>query len=632
MTAEGLVELPGHSKRGMTQGWVMAFVLISSAAIVLGTAYVDARYRLAKPKLVGSEKATYSRMTRNATWADGSLARLVEFHHRTRSRVREYVGRPYSSFMLRAFNEPGKELLYGKEGWMYLTDRVVLPDKPVEIGGARSAAEHAALTRRFAAAGVRLVVLPLPRKAAVSGEYLPLGFRAQREVDEALLLEFRKRGVEVIDLLPAWDVPGEEPVYQRRDTHWSTEGLRRSALATVEYLGLLAPEGQRYGEIKKGPERGRPGAMYRLTNTKVRPDEMRYAEKALQSIVVDGEPAKAGGQDASVVVCGTSFSVREVFATFLSHYLGEPIQSFDFRGESPQYSLAKMVAGRAESGLPAIIVEEIPNHLITGHSVNEKSWPLRKPAVELFAALGPKRVLPIRLSTEVLTKGTKLSHRLTTKRSHKVAMIPPGWVAHSGGGCVELAVDLKVQAGQGALVLQQGAMSCTMPCEGSWGRYMLPLIEGRPNADKINLYVKPIQGAKEVEFSVEGLSLVSTVDASTAAPVQIQVPTFLGKQCTQELDFLPGTVGTRQGTLLIETEEGAGRWDDVEVTIENAAGDERQAFTFPMLRQGAWIVLVPGALSGQELGKVTLTGVHQGKGKARAWTSQARWMQVRGQD
>ena len=633
MTPDGMVALPESSEGGRWQWMVKAFVLLAFAIVILGTTYVDTIHRLPPPKLAGGEKTSYDRMKRRANWVDGSLARLVEYEYRLRSKVRDYVSRPYASFMLRQLHEAGSDILYGDQGWMYLKDRVALPEAAAMRGMARSAAEHGALTRRLAGMGMRLVVIPLPRKAAVSGEFLPLGYRAHRELDEELIREFRRRGVEVVDLLPAWDLPGDEPVYQRRDTHWSSEGLRRSAQAAAEFLGELAPDGERLGRIQKGPDPGRPGAMYRLTNTKVRPSEMRYAEKAVQWVWMGNERATAGDSDARVALCGTSFSVRDVFATFLGHYMGQPVQSFSFPGQMPQFSLVEMLDERDEGAYPDLVLEEIPNHLVLARSTKEH-WVVDRSTARVFSMSTPGRVLPIPLGRPIQLETVHTSKPVTTAKSQKVASVHPGWLAHCGGGGVEMAIDLKVLSGKGSLVLRSDHVTLDMPFQKGWRRYMLPILEAEAGSGGASLYVKPAARGQEVEFSVEGMALVSAVDMRTAAAGEILKPRFQGSRCTQELRFPARTLCSPQGTLLIETKVGAhkGVWHNLEVQVVSADGQRQQTFHFPKLRQGGWIVVVPGLLNGLELGKVTLTGEFRAKEKPSTWVTSANFVQVSGED
>ena len=252
MTPEGLVEVPEQASRTWLHRATVGIVLFSSAFVILGTTFLDVRYRLPEPKLTGSEAAAYARQQKEATWSDGSLARLTEYRYRVRSRVRNYLGKPYATFLLRNLAEAGPDVLVGDDGWMFLTDRVAFTDSYARRGIELVAAEQSALARRLGSQGIRLVLIPLPRKAALYGEHLPHGYRGRRYIDEAVLHGMRAMGVETIDTLPAWDQPSEEPLYRRRDTHWATEGLRRTSQATAGQIGRLAPPWRTPGRDRTG--------------------------------------------------------------------------------------------------------------------------------------------------------------------------------------------------------------------------------------------------------------------------------------------------------------------------------------------------------------------------------------------
>jgi len=89
--------------------------------------------------------------------------------------------------------------------------------------------------------GVDFLVVPVPTKVEVFPDKLLSGkFDVQRlpvlnPYGRKLLLELTQAGVEVVDLLPAFlqaraeRKPGDEPLYQPQDTHWTDRGLRLAA-------------------------------------------------------------------------------------------------------------------------------------------------------------------------------------------------------------------------------------------------------------------------------------------------------------------------------------------------------------------------------------------------------------------
>ena len=632
MTAEGLVELPEGKEAGVGNRVVAGFVLVCSALILLVTAYIDSQHPLDKPKLRGGERTRYNRMEKQAKWTNGSMARYIEHTYRIRSRVRDFLAKPYAGFLMRNLHETNAKVLFGSGGWMYWKDRVVLPEDPIGRGVARAAAEHAALARRFAALGVRLVAVPLPRKAVIGAEFLPHGFKGHREVDEAIITAFRARGVETIDLLETWSEPGPEPVYQRRDPHWSTEGIRRTALETTHQLGLLVDEESRMGTIRVGPDRGPEGAFYRINNTTPLESESQYAEKAALKVIEGGADLEVGSNEARIAVCGTSFTERDDFARFLSHYMNVRVQSIGLAGKPPQASLLRLLENRADHSLPEIVFEEIPNYQLVNHSKNPNSWNIGKPAVDLLVFHHPDRVVPLDIPVPILWKGIELKKSTLAKERTRLVRVPPGWIAHSGGGVVELAIELNLIGGRADLHLNHQVQRLSTSYRKKHARYFLPMITPTPNAESISLYFTPTKTSRQARFELGSVALVSSADSQTAIFSEVLPPVVEQNVCTQALRFPSSHTLSAQETLVIKTQDGKGAWLDVQVAVENSTGDQVEEFRFSKLNKGGWIVVVPGSLQGQELGTVTVSAKFPGKANRLSMIADARLLLVRGND
>jgi len=97
--------------------------------------------------------------------------------------------------------------------------------------------------------GVDFLLVPVPTKAEVFPDKLQ-GVRLRRgplpllnPYGRKFLLELNRAGVEVTDLLPAFlrarqegRKPGQEPLYQPQDTHWTDRGLRLAAKYIAERI------------------------------------------------------------------------------------------------------------------------------------------------------------------------------------------------------------------------------------------------------------------------------------------------------------------------------------------------------------------------------------------------------------
>lgn len=101
--------------------------------------------------------------------------------------------------------------------------------------------------RQLDEAGVDLLFVPVPAKAAVYPDALPNDAAGAAGVDIAradttFLDQLREAGVAVLDLLPlfrqrAGDAGDEHPLYCRQDTHWSGRGCQIAAEAIAEEIG-----------------------------------------------------------------------------------------------------------------------------------------------------------------------------------------------------------------------------------------------------------------------------------------------------------------------------------------------------------------------------------------------------------
>ena len=59
----------------------------------------------------------------------------------------------------------------------------------------------AAIDRRIHALGMRAIIIPVPRKAALHADELPGTVRSRPEVDRAVVRDLEERGIEVVDLI-----------------------------------------------------------------------------------------------------------------------------------------------------------------------------------------------------------------------------------------------------------------------------------------------------------------------------------------------------------------------------------------------------------------------------------------------
>jgi hypothetical protein len=193
--------------------------------------------------------------------------RQVEHDLEQASYAKAFV-QPRLQLLLTRLGRVGNQrAVIGEDGWLYYTPGVLHVAGPGFLNadiqrqrelGERSADEapihadprpaildfHAALARR----GIRLVLMPVPDKAAVEAASLHARGRPSQLPDnpdfERFLAELRAQGVAVFDARQLLPSPEEGPAFLVQDTHWTPawmEHVARALGAYVNELGVLGP-------------------------------------------------------------------------------------------------------------------------------------------------------------------------------------------------------------------------------------------------------------------------------------------------------------------------------------------------------------------------------------------------------
>ena len=626
---EGLIVLPeGHAKsdRKRLLPW---FVLVTFLLVLVGTAVVDLAYPLKSPKLTGAENAAYKKMQADATWSDGSLARLIEYQYRIRSRVRSEAAKPYATFLHRYLREAGKEQLVGSDGWTFLTARVRVPQAAPTLGAKRIAAEQAALSRRLLSLGMELTLLPLPRKATVMEKHLPFGVDPRPEYDHAMVATLQAFGVRTIDLWPLWSGEQSEDVYRKTDTHWSSLGLRMTAEEVARQLGRLAEPSGRLGEIVSDPRGGTPGSFYRMANAIPHPPGSSVYEREKLDVFENKTRIAVGDDTAPIALCGTSFSVREEFARFLTHYFGERIQSVGSPGQRPETSLLKMLRARQATGFPAQILEEAPNHLLISAGLNDKHWALTPPSRKIFGEFLPPKSKELGLPIELYPKAIQVGETLRVKSGRTLAKLPEGWIARTGQGTLEIGVDLLPVSGEVALSMRSGISQFPMVTHEEWGRYLMPVLNVNETAGEVLISIRTMARDLEAEFVLGGVAMVTCVDESTKVTGVAQDLQHSDGHVSETIRFPNPPPIVRGSTLVIQTQPGRGTVRQLQVVVKTTSEGRTQEHSFALLHRGGWILIDPSTLMGESLHSVTLRGDIPAANEVSTWIADAGYYRIR---
>jgi alginate O-acetyltransferase complex protein AlgJ len=228
--------------------WVLVLTfLLVIFAVPLAQAYLERRE---------DEESPLLELFRRAPTAEN--LRQVEKDVEEASYPKAFV-QPRLQLLLTELGRVGNKLaIVGQKGWLYYKPGVLHVGGPgfldhnlhavrekeaLDAGEPPIAADprpailgfHRALSRR----GIRLVLLPVPDKAALTAQHLHgrvVGERWPRNPDyDALLEQLRQQGVAVVDVRESLGAPPKE-LFLIQDTHWTPAFMQRVAQNLARYL------------------------------------------------------------------------------------------------------------------------------------------------------------------------------------------------------------------------------------------------------------------------------------------------------------------------------------------------------------------------------------------------------------
>ena len=630
-----LVALPPEASSGSGPGGLRRLVvwclLLVNGAILLGTLGIDLVYPAQRPEAVGVEKTQDDERRANAKWSDGSKASLIESDYRQTSRVRRKLSKPYTEWLFRMFGEGGPGVLVGKEGMLFLRDRVEVPETHFRVGAQRTGAIYAAVSRRLEALGIRMVLAPVPRKSVVCQDWLPLGWQPNRQYDEIVLEEFQRRGVFTADLLSALE-PHAGESFLRMDTHWSTQGMRHSAKAVGEMTGWIKPEGERYGAIREvpAPTMAPLGDLTLMMGIDLKEsDAPKYQRPMLEVVLPNGQSLPQGDIQANIVLCGTSFSQHGTFGSFLAHFLGLSVQTYSIPGAPPYAALATMFQERMPDRLPHIVIEEVPNHHVISAGHQADRWAVNHFAAEVFSKYRPQQVFTLPLPAEAFRTSAPMGTPLDAVGGRVLLDIDEGWVAHSGGGVVELYLEGDVIEGQVRMDIYHGSGTLSAPWPAEGNSLQLPLLnqtEGSPAVQVVLATLTPEArfNLRKAEIRVVGVEAQGTPGTVQGADASASSSLAEGEALLR-LDFEEGVMLPAHGALVIETKKGADPAQNVRISLPSE--DQQPDFVYPlgMVRAGGVIALDLGAHYGRTMTELEVRAV----GASADWIQSVRMVPIR---
>lgn len=388
MSQDDVIEVDeGRRTRSAT---LVAAAFVSA---LVATAVVDLAWPAPEPKLHGAEQRRVDETRRKRRFADGSAARWVETELRLHSRVRREVAPWWTALLLDYGHVGSEEVLVGRGEWLFLRNRVTPPELPLARLVDPGVNLVAATSRRLAAAGCRLTVIPIPRKAVVCAAHLPRGYDPRPEVDRSVTEGLLARGVDTVDLLAAFEGLAPDDLYHVRDTHWATG----AKLATVDALLAMHPEwvgDQHEVEVDIGPSWTSRGDLLHILGIPGPHAATRLVEAAPAPVVTLSprsfhRQVETWTTPTDVEITGTSFLADHDLGRLLLARLRRDIRVTPYPGSEFCEALAVATA-LAPSGaptLPRALMLEFPIHMVW--NAREPEFPPHRFAHEALRNLPP---------------------------------------------------------------------------------------------------------------------------------------------------------------------------------------------------------------------------------------------------
>ncbi|HEX5716581.1 MAG TPA: hypothetical protein VF179_10505 [Thermoanaerobaculia bacterium] len=143
---------------------------------------------------------------------------------------------PVQLFLTGVLGTGNEQVVPGRDGWLFYRPAVDSLTGPGFPEDARPALLD--LHRRLADRGIRMLVLPVPVKAAVHPEKLtsrPVRPPVRNAAWEDFVRFLEREGIAVIDLAPAL------PQFLMTDTHWTPDGMDLAAKALADWIRASVP-------------------------------------------------------------------------------------------------------------------------------------------------------------------------------------------------------------------------------------------------------------------------------------------------------------------------------------------------------------------------------------------------------
>lgn len=466
--------------------------------VIGGTFAADTFFPAAAARAAGEEGRRRDIERREARtlsgFRTGAWGRSFEEDLKDRSRLRS-LALPYAAYGLFAyFGETNGLAVVGNGGRAYLTDRIA-PAAGMDDEVLRRAARRiAAVDRRFRAIGTKLLLLPIPRKAAVEHELLPQGADPEPDLESRFVRALETEGVRTADLTEIY-FRSKDFVYWPIDSHWNDLGAEIAAEIAAEKIGARVLPEARLTDVRDTEPRREPADLLRSVGiTDPRLVDRLTRRIPRKDLFIRGQatpaPSPAVPEPTPITVIGTSFTATSNFLRFLTHATNQLIYDGSERGAGPVRPLeriANLIAlGKTR---PADLIWELPDHYV--FSAKD---PLADADI-MIASLPDDGLRPL---ADFLEDGSETWSKffgpmtITPKASFN-RKIGARRILFSGDGVVCLSIRATITGSDAIVRVIAGGGTRTIPVKAGRIRIVLPLVADGVIADP-SIEIKPLKG------------------------------------------------------------------------------------------------------------------------------------------
>lgn len=303
---------------------------------------------------------------------DGRLALDFE-HFITREHPYRNVSlNSWSAMELSLFKSGKPGLVIGHQDWLFSAEEFPLPSLR-ERNLRENVAQIRGIVDALERKGIRTIILPIPAKAEVYGEHVPVALRSHvmqmatvsRELDAHKLA-----WIPILYPLTAARLRGEETFF-RTETHWTPDGAKVAASAVASWLDANALQKwpRQDFQASAGARRALESDLESYLPLRphfselLPPAESYIPYKFNQTEVARDESALFSETANPVAIVGTSYSAddRWDFPGWLRVGLGTDIDNISEKGKGPFDPMARFMK-MVESGKSGakVVIWEMP--------------------------------------------------------------------------------------------------------------------------------------------------------------------------------------------------------------------------------------------------------------------------------